>query len=269
MLDEVSELKIALQSETGNLHESSMENNMNMLEMEERIKKLTDYIDKLEEEQDERLKILADTMEKIESGYVKKTDTVSVSWDVVDMENEEKQTVLSFSFGLNESHVLSRTDTILLDYLDVDRRNYSNTFWGLYFGIGYQFAKNWSMGIDFQSYIFNNNYYLQPSFYLKPNIRSASLPLSFNPSLAVGTLVILPKTGTAKGGRYFLFRPGFELDWALSPTVSLFGGACYHSNRYFENKQFLKSDTQHLIVNFGLRLNVTKTVVEPAEPIEP
>ncbi|MCF8357655.1 MAG: SPOR domain-containing protein [Prolixibacteraceae bacterium] len=269
ILDEVSELKIALQSETGNLHESSMERNMNMLELEERIKKLTEYIDQLEAEQEKRLKSLSKTMEEIESDYVKKTDTVSVSWDVVEMQKEKQQTVLSFSFGLNQTNVLSRIDTLLLDYLDVDKRNYSNTFWGLYFGMGYQLAKNWSLGIDFQSYFFNSYYYLQPSFYLKPNIRSASLPISFNPSLAVGTLFILPKTGTAKGGRYVLFRPGVELEWALSPTVSLFGGALYHSNRYIDNKQFLKSNTQHLIVNFGLRLNVTKTVVEPAEPIEP
>lgn len=268
ILDELSQLKISLHSEAGNLHESSMERNMNMLEIEERIKKLTDYIDQLEEEQETRAKQLSENLNEIKSNYVKQSDTVSVSWSVVAPKNQKRQTVLYFSFGFNQTNILSRTDTLLLDYLDVDRRNYSNTFWGIYTGLGYNFAKNWSAGVDFQSYFYNNYYYVQPSFFLKPHIRSSSIPVTFNPSLAVGTLLILPKTGTPFGGRYILIRPGIELEWNISNSLSIFGGVFYHSNSYVENKQFIKSNTQHLILNLGLRFNVTKIVSEPEEPIE-
>ncbi|HPR32912.1 MAG TPA: SPOR domain-containing protein [Prolixibacteraceae bacterium] len=262
LLDELSELKIALQSESAGLYENSMEKNMSILALEEKIQSFTARMEELKTEQDQANAQLIEKMVLLEEDYRKKIDSLASIRYRPPVKKERGRAVLSFSLGMNQTHILSPVDTALLHYLTIDERNYSNTFWGFHFGADYHVNTLWSFGADFQSYVYYNNYYLLPSLNGKLHIRFRSVPVSLLPSLALGTELMIPKTGKGSGGRYVLFRPGMELEWALSKTVSFFGGAFYHFNGSFQNMNYQRSPTQHMLITMGLRLNVTQA----AEP---
>lgn len=226
--------------------------------LEDKIKSLTDHVDAIEKanlKKDQEIKTLNETLSYIKSDYVKRTDTVSVSWKIARKKFDFGNSRFYCALGLTQSNLFSSVDSGILSYYNINSINTSKSFFGFTLTGGVNIFPKWGTEINLKSYIAGNNYYFFPSLDFKFSQQLGKLPIKINPCLAIGSEVVIPQGGTIKAGRYIFYSPGLELQFGLGKRFSIFAKGKYNFITYFKDNQYLFDKAQYLDLTYGIRFN--------------
>jgi hypothetical protein len=157
-----------------------------------------------------------------------------------------------------QTQVFTDLDQSMLDFFKINMTNNTTNFFGIHLAGFYHMPKNWSMGIDFESYYYNQYLYLFPTLDFKISKQITNSPIKISPLIGAGTNLIIPLQALSdtKSANFIKINAGVDFEMGLSKSVSFFASPIYNFSIPLGETRNTFKTVEHYNFSFGLRLNL-------------
>jgi len=224
--------------------------------LEDKIKSLSDYVENIEKmslDKDKEIKELSKYLDEIRSDYVTSSDTVKISRELVKFDFGYPR--FYFALGLTQSNLFSSIDTEIQSYFNLTSSDIAKYFYSLNLIGGLNISRRWSTELSLKTYVSNSNFYLFPSIDFKFSQQLGRLPIKINPSVALGTEMLIFKNSSVKGARYILLSPGAELEYGINKRITIFGKGKFNIITQYKEQKFISNKGKCFDLTYGIRFN--------------